>query len=97
VEHVTPADGNIFADIGFPPAEARTLLLRAKLMARIEDLIHERRLTQARAAKLFGVTQPRVSDVIRRKAGRFSIDMLIAMLTRAGVTVDVTCDVGRAA
>ncbi|MGQ0736434.1 MAG: helix-turn-helix domain-containing protein, partial [Acidobacteriota bacterium] len=52
-----------------------------------------RRLTQARAASLFGVTQPRVSDLVRGKIDRFSIDTLVAMLGHAGIRVQVV--VGR--
>jgi predicted XRE-type DNA-binding protein len=97
VQHVTPADGNIFADLGFPPEEARRLLLRCQLAEVVRDLIEQRKLTQARAAKLLGVTQPRVSDLMRNKLDRFSIDMLISMLTRAGVTVGFTLVEPRAA
>src|SRR5476651_13041 len=53
---MTPSSGNVFEDVGFPPEEARNLLLRADLMISIEQLIERRKLTQAKAAKLFGVT-----------------------------------------
>jgi predicted XRE-type DNA-binding protein len=46
-------------------------------------------LTQAQAADLFGVTQPRISDLVRGKIDRFSIDTLIAMLGHAGVRVRI--------
>ena len=48
---ITPSCGNVFEDMGFPPDEARNLLLRADLMSSIEDLIRARKLTQARAAR----------------------------------------------
>jgi predicted XRE-type DNA-binding protein len=86
---VTPPDGNIFADIGFPPPEAQNLLARAKLMMRIEEIVKVRKLTQARAAKLFRVTQPRMSDLIRGHIDRFSVDSLMEMLSRAGMEVRV--------
>ena len=86
---MTPADGNIFEDIGFPPDVARHLKLRADLMIEIEDIIDHRKLTQTQAAKLFGVSQPRMSDLIRGKIDRFSVDTLIEMLERAGMTVEV--------
>ena len=54
---VTPSSGHVFLDIGFPPGEAEHLLLRSHLMMAIEQLINERGLTQARAARLFGVTR----------------------------------------
>ena|SRR6266542_5858862 len=85
----TPSTGNVFEDVGFPPAEARNLLLRSELMVTVKQMIQRRRLTQAQAAKLFGVTQPRISDLMRGKIERFSIDMLISMLTRAGAKVDI--------
>ena len=87
---MTSSSGNVFEDIGFPPTEARNLLLRADLVNSIERLIVRRKLTQSQAAKLFGVTQPRVSDLMRGKIDLFSIDTLIAMLGRAGVEVGLT-------
>jgi predicted XRE-type DNA-binding protein len=63
----------------------------------VRDVMKRRKLTQSRAATLFGVTQPRISDLTRNKLERFSIDMLIDMLTRAGVKVGLTCEFGRAA
>src|SRR5438477_12595396 len=56
---MTPSCGNIFEDIGFPREEAQHLLLRSQLMLSIERLIKRRQLSQAEAAKLLGVTQPR--------------------------------------
>jgi predicted XRE-type DNA-binding protein len=59
-------------------------------MIQAEQLIKKRRLTQARAAKLLGVTQPRVSDLMRGKIELFSIDTLVEMLGRLGVSVTFT-------
>ncbi len=56
---------------------------------RLTKLIETRGLTQAAAAKLLGVTQPRISDLTRGKIDRFSIDTLIAMLGHAGVGVQI--------
>ena len=81
--------GNVFRDLGFEPEEAASLKIRANLMIEIERLIQRRKLTQAAAAKLLGVTQPRVSDLVRGKIELFSIDTLVDMLTRAGVRVRV--------
>lgn len=58
-------------------------------MIRLSKLIEDRGLTQGRAAELFGVTQPRISDLVRGKVDRFSIDTLIAMLGHAGVKVQI--------
>jgi len=85
--------GNVFRDIGFGPAEAEHLRVRSLLMIELEQLIAKNGWTQAAAAKVFGVTQPRVSDLVRGKIDKFSVDMLIEMLGRAGV--DVTISVKR--
>jgi predicted XRE-type DNA-binding protein len=63
--------------------------IRSDLMIRLSKLIETRGLTQAQAAALFGVTQPRISDLVRGKIDRFSIDTLIAMLGHAGVRVQI--------
>ncbi len=81
--------GNVFRDLGFGSKEAESLRLRAELMVELKRLIRSRKLTQASAAKLFGVTQPRVSDLVRGKIDRFGIDTLIEMLARAGMRVEL--------
>jgi predicted XRE-type DNA-binding protein len=93
--HVTPAGGNVFRDLGFPPAEAENLKIRSDLMTALQRLMTERGLTQVQAAKLFGVSQPRISDLKRDKIGRFTIDTLINMLACAGVRVRLK--IGRSA
>ena len=85
--HVTPAGGNVFRDLGFPPAEAENLKVRSDLMSALQNLMTERGLTQVEAAKLFGVSQPRISDLKRDKIDRFTVDALINMLARAGMSV----------
>ena len=62
-------------------------------MIRLSKVIEGRRLTQAQAATLFGVTQPRISDLVRGKIDRFSIDTLVAMLGHAGIRIQIV--VGR--
>jgi len=86
---VTRSSGNVFRDLGFDPEEAEHLRLRSALMAVVRQLMVDRHLTQARAASLFGVTQPRMSDLVRGKIDRFSIDGLVEMLGRAGVHVEL--------
>src|SRR6184192_1744606 len=66
--------GSVFFDICDTPEEAQNLTLRSELMMQIEQIIRRRRLTQNRAAKLFGVTQPRISDLVRGKIDLFSLD-----------------------
>ena len=86
---VTRSSGNVFRDLGFGPEEAQHLLVRSELMLKIEKLLKEKGLTQAAAARSMGVSQPRVSDLLRGKIGLFSTDSLIDMLAKLGVTVRV--------
>lgn len=90
---VRRSSGNVFRDLGFSKPEAENLKIRTDLMIRLSKLIDDRRLTQAEAARLFGVTQPRISDLVRGKIDRFSIDTLVAMLGHAGVRIQIV--VGR--
>ena len=86
---VTRSSGNVFRDLGFPPAKAEHLLVRADLMIRLEKELGARGLKQARAAKLLGVSQPRVSDLLRGRVELFSADTLIDMLARLGIKVRI--------
>jgi len=86
---VQRSSGDVFQDLGFNADEAAHLKIRATLMGRIRKLIEERELTQATAARLFGVTQPRISDLVRGKIDLFSIDGLVDMLTRANCRVSL--------
>lgn len=86
---VQRSSGNVFADLGFDDDEAEHLRIRSALMATLRQLLRERKLTQANAAAVLGVSQPRVSDLVRGKIDRFSIDTLVDMLARAGVRVEV--------
>jgi predicted XRE-type DNA-binding protein len=81
------SSGDVFRDLGFDPAEAASLRLRSDLMTELSKVVRARRLTQAKAATLFGVSQPRVSDLMRGHIDRFSVDTLVAMLGRAGLQV----------
>jgi len=80
---------NVFSDLGFGEDEAENLKIRADLMIELTKLIEAQGLTQAAAAGVLGVTQPRVSDLMRGKIDRFSIDTLIEMLGHAGACVSV--------
>lgn len=84
------SSGNVFLDIGFPKAEAVSLLLRSKLMIRITGEIERRKLTQKQAATLLGVTQPRVSHLMCGRIDKFSLDTLVDMLTQLGMSVTIT-------
>jgi predicted XRE-type DNA-binding protein len=90
----TRSSGNVFRDLGYSAAEAEHLRVRAELMLALDRLIRRRRLSQAQAAKLLGVSQPRVSDLVRGRFHRFSIDALVEMLARAGVKVHFATERG---
>src|SRR5688500_13057394 len=83
------SSGNVFKDLGFPTREAAHLLIRSDLMIQLTKTLKERRLTQVRAARLLGVSQPRVSDLVRGRIDLFSIDSLVEMLARLGVSVSL--------
>lgn len=88
-EKVTDSSGNVFIDLGFSKEEAAILQMRADLMAKLRKFIKTKKLTQAKAGEMFGITQSRVSDLIRGKWERFSLEMLITLATRAGMRVTV--------
>lgn len=80
---------NVFVDLGFPAKEAAHLLIRADLMIQLTKVLKKRRLTQVRAARLLGVSQPRISDLVRGRIDLFSIDSLVEMLATLGITVSL--------
>lgn len=71
------------------PAEAENMKLRSALMMALEKKIRDHGWTQAEAARRLGVTQPRVSDLMRGKINVFAIDTLVNMLTAAGLHVEM--------
>jgi predicted XRE-type DNA-binding protein len=84
---VVNSSGNVFIDLGYSPDEAAILQMRADLMADLRKFIKAKKLTQAKAAEILGVSQSRVSDLIRGKWGKFSLEMLITLATRAGMHI----------
>lgn len=74
------------------PAEAENMKLRSSLMIALTAHIENRKLSQTAAAELFGVTQPRVSDLTRGKIDRFSLDTLVNMAVAAGMQVALQVD-----
>jgi predicted XRE-type DNA-binding protein len=84
---VTRSSGNVFKDLGFPEDEAEHLRVRADLLIQIQKALRARGLKQVEAAKVLGVTQPRVSDLSRGRIDLFSVDSLINMLARLGIRV----------
>ncbi|MFN0167186.1 MAG: helix-turn-helix domain-containing protein [Bryobacteraceae bacterium] len=92
---MTKGDKNVFVDCGFPPAVAEILRIRAKMMMALTGYIQERKITQSRAARLMGVSQPRISDLVRGKIRLFTIDALVNMVIAAGLKVDIDITAGR--
>lgn len=69
--------------------QAENMKLRATLMTALKDRIAQSGISQAQAAELFGVTQPRVSDLVRGKINLFGLDALVNMATAAGLRVEL--------
>lgn len=94
--HITPVGGNVFADLGFEPEEAialkaesrriisEKLAIKDALMTELATWIKAKELKQVEAAEILGVTRPRISDVVNKKAIKFTIDALVDMLARTG-------------
>jgi predicted XRE-type DNA-binding protein len=71
------------------PAQAENMKLRSQLMMALKDHIARTELTQSQAARLLGVTQPRVSDLMRGKIELFGLDTLVNMIGAAGLHVEM--------
>ncbi|MDR2881690.1 MAG: helix-turn-helix domain-containing protein [Azoarcus sp.] len=90
-EPVIKSSGNVFVDLGFPPEEAALLSMRAMLMNQLRTTIEERGWTQVEAANALGISQSRVSDLVRGKWDKFSLDMLVTLACRAGKRPELAC------
>ena len=90
------ASESLFSELGFSPVEAENLRVRSNLMITLSQRIGQMGWTQVEAARHLDVTQPRISDLVRGKIDRFSVDTLIAMLGAAGVEVNVSARLMRA-
>lgn len=88
-EKITPSSGNVFADLGFEPAEAVILQMRSNLMNDLRACIEKDGLTQMVAAEKLGISQSRVSDLVRGKWEKFSLEMLITLESRLGRKVNL--------
>jgi predicted XRE-type DNA-binding protein len=84
---VTPSSGNVFADLGF--SEPGEELAKAQLASLIGQVIKKRRLTQAAAAALMGVDQPKVSALLNGRVANFSSERLMRLLTTLGRDIDI--------
>ena len=102
VRHVTKPGVNLFLELGFSAKEAKRLhaasqqqindtrLLKEQLMSELVGWIEQHHLRQAEAAEILMVSRPRVSDVVNKKAAKFTIDTLVEMLSRVGKPVKLS-------
>ncbi|CAD85283.1 helix-turn-helix domain-containing protein [Nitrosomonas europaea] len=90
MEKITDSSGNIFTDLGFNPEQSAIYTLRAELMSNLRKTIRERKWTQEEAAKVLNIGQSRVSDLMRGKWEKFSLDMLITLAIRVGKRIGIT-------
>jgi predicted XRE-type DNA-binding protein len=87
---MTKSGGNVFADLGFSSDQAQNLQLRSKAMMAIAKWFEQSAITQAVAAKMLGITQPRLNQLLKGKISEFSLDALVNMATLAGMRVGLT-------
>ena len=87
IEHTTPADGNIFADLNIPDAENEKL--RLDLLVAIRKWVSSSGLTQTEAAAAMGVKQPTLNDAIKGRYHKFTIDRLVRMLSSVGKQINI--------
>ncbi len=82
-----PSTGNVFADLGLPDAGEH--LIKAGLMIRIDQIIRKRKLTQAAAAELLGIDQPKVSAMLAGQFRGYSVERLMRFLVALGHDVEI--------
>ena len=88
-EKIYMSRGNVFEDLGFTREEAAVYAMQVDLSLELERFIKRRKLTQAKAAEFFGVTQPRISKILRGQLDDFTIDYLVKMVSKTGRTPHV--------
>ena len=84
---VHDSSGNVFADLGIDNAEE--YMAKSELAAEILRIVQRRRLNQAETAKLLGIRQPKVSELLRGRLDGFSTDRLLRFITRLGYDVQI--------
>ncbi len=87
MEDYVKSSGNVFADLGLPDAEER--LAKAELARQIEHIIKKKRLTQEKAAKILGISQPKVSALLHGKLEGFSMDRLLKFLMALDQDIEI--------
>ena len=86
-ETIDAGSGDVLADLGFPDADERKL--RVQLAMQLNELVAARRLTQARAAQMFGIPQPHISELKHYKLSRFSSERLLHFVTLLDRDVEI--------
>jgi predicted XRE-type DNA-binding protein len=86
-ERVQPGTGNVFRDLGYADADERKL--RVQLAMRVNELIARSGLTRVKAAALFGIPQPHVSELKHLKLSRFSSERLMHFMTLLDRDVEI--------
>jgi predicted XRE-type DNA-binding protein len=81
--------GSVWDAIEDTPEEAENMKLRSALMTALKNHITRTEMSQAQAAKQLGVTQPRISDLMRGKINLFGLDALVNMATAAGLQIEL--------
>jgi predicted XRE-type DNA-binding protein len=84
---VVDSSGNVFIDLGYPADEAAVLHMRAELLTDLRKWIKAKKLRPAKLAETLGLSPSRVSDLTSGKWEKFSLEMLVALATRAGMRV----------
>jgi predicted XRE-type DNA-binding protein len=79
---VGEGSGNVYTDLGYRDSES--MLVKAQLAAKIAEILQRRALTQAHAAEILGLTQPKVSDLLKGRFRGISEHRLLECLTRLG-------------
>ncbi len=87
---IQDSTGNIFLDLGYSREDAEILKMRADLMAEVRRWISDNTLTQAEAAEVLQVSQSRISDLVRGKWEKFSLEMLIVLAMRSGFNLTLS-------
>jgi predicted XRE-type DNA-binding protein len=85
---IVMGSGNVFADLGLPNPEER--LLKARLAIEISSLIESSRLSRRQAAKMLGIGQGRISDLLKGRLSRFSIERMFRSLKQLGQDIQIT-------
>jgi predicted XRE-type DNA-binding protein len=84
---VEEGSGNVYADLGYPDSD--TMLVKARLAAKIAEIVQRRALTQAQTAEILGLTQPKVSALLKGRFRGISEHRLLECLTRLGRDVHI--------